>query len=200
MSKRLGNSAYTKIYKNISSDGHKRQDNDFYATDPIALELLSKKVGIPKNIWEPCCGEGHLSKWLVENGCNVYSSDLVDRGYGVGGVDFFLENSLRGRCSSDNYAILTNPPFKRIDDFVLHALELLKDNQKLLVFAKTTFLEGKARYDKIFSKNPPEYMYQFSQRVMCAMNGNFEYASSAISYAWYQWTKGKCSTTKIIWI
>ena len=45
---------------------------------------------IPNNILEPCCGIGSISKILKENGYSVYSSDLIDRGYGEEtGIDFF---------------------------------------------------------------------------------------------------------------
>ena len=34
------------------------------------------------NIWECACGDGAMSKVMIENGYEVYSSDLIDRGYG----------------------------------------------------------------------------------------------------------------------
>jgi hypothetical protein len=39
-------------------------------------------------IWENACGEGHLSKELIKQGYQVYSSDLIDRGYGMNPIDF----------------------------------------------------------------------------------------------------------------
>ena len=42
------------------------------------------------DIYEPCCGQGHISKVLIENGYNVFSSDLVDRGYGTPRIDFLM--------------------------------------------------------------------------------------------------------------
>lgn len=65
-----------------------REENDFYATNPHAMEIALphlEDVGLSKNVWECACGQGHLSKVLENNGYNVYSSDLIDRGYGVGG-------------------------------------------------------------------------------------------------------------------
>lgn len=191
-----------KVQNGVSTDKtHKRDKDDFYATDPIALWRLAQKFEIPKNIWEPCCGLGHLSKWLLGEGHNVYSSDLINRGFGVGGIDFFTTDKLRGKGrTTEDYAILTNPPFRYIEQFILHSLDLLNDGQKLIVFAKTTFIEGVGRYEKIFKNTPPDAMYQFTKRVLCGMNGNFDYASSAVSYAWYVWIKGRYEQTKLIWI
>ena len=62
-----------------------REENDFYATNPHAMEIaipILKEIGINNKIWEPSCGRGHLSEVLKINGFNVYSSDLIDRGYG----------------------------------------------------------------------------------------------------------------------
>ena len=82
------------------------EPNDYYATDPKALELLLEQESFAKNIWEPACGEGHLAKVLEAKGYNVYSTDLIDRGFGVGGKDFLGHN---GIFDGD---IITNPPYK----------------------------------------------------------------------------------------
>ena len=68
-----------------------RADYDFYATDPRALELLLELEPFDKLVWEPACGQGHLSKVLVKNGHVVFSTDLVDYGYGDGQLDFLAQ-------------------------------------------------------------------------------------------------------------
>ena len=84
----------------------KREENDYYATNPHAMEIALpylENIGLSHNIWEPACGEGHLSKVLINHGYSVYSSDLIDRGYGDT-KDFLL-------CDEHfNGDILTNPP------------------------------------------------------------------------------------------
>ena len=61
-----------------------REKNDFYATNPHALEIVMPmfKDILHNNVWECACGQGHLSNVLKNNGYNVKSSDLIDRGYG----------------------------------------------------------------------------------------------------------------------
>ena len=76
------------IYVTLGASNHsetEREANDFYATDPIAIDLLLRKATPYHHIWECACGEGHLSKRLEEFGFNVKSTDLVYRGYGEGG-------------------------------------------------------------------------------------------------------------------
>ena len=73
------------IFKTLGASNHtdkEREENDFYATDPIAIDkLLGTGFELSKNVWEPACGAGHLSKRLEHYGYNVRSTDLIDRGY-----------------------------------------------------------------------------------------------------------------------
>ena len=66
--------------------------NDFYATNPHALEIAMPvfKGILHKNVWECACGQGHLSEVLKANKYNVKSTDLIDRGYGGGYKTFSL--------------------------------------------------------------------------------------------------------------
>lgn len=67
-----------------------RAKNDFYATDPRAIELLLNVENFSDKVWECACGEGHLSKVLESKGYDVISTDLIDRGFGTGGGRFPL--------------------------------------------------------------------------------------------------------------
>ena len=179
---------YNSIFKILGASSHtdkEREKDDYYATDPIAIDKLLTVEKPFKNIWECACGEGHLSKRLIEHGYNVYSSDLVDRGYGEGIWDFL---SMYSCPALDEFDILTNPPYKYAKEFVLKALELVNDDRKVYMFLKLTFLEGNVRYSELFSKFPPKTIYVFSGRVLCAKNGEFERlkgGGSAVAYAWF---------------
>ena len=196
-----GNCKSTYITLGASNHTEKeRQNEDYYATDPIAIDGLKKVFDIPKGVWECSCGEGHLSKRLEELGHTVVSSDLIDRGYGQGNVNF-LECEKR---PSEIDCILTNPPYAKAMEFVLHSLKLLDNGQYCIMFLKTTFLESKKRYEKLFSKHPPKYIFQFVSRVLCAKNAQFDVmiagGGSAVSYAWFVWEKGYKGDTIIKWI
>ena len=156
--------------------------NDYYATEPKAIELLLEQETFAEKIWEPACGEGHLSKVLEDRGHTVYSTDLIDRGYGLGGRDFLKE---QGVFYGD---IITNPPFKHAKDFVEKALELVAPGHKVAMFLKLTFLEGQGRR-ALFKNNPPQAVYISSARLQCGKNGVFR-GNSSVAYAWVVWRRG----------
>ena len=195
-----GNSKTTFVQLGASNHSEKeRETNDFYATDPYTLEIFLKalkrdSITLNRNIWECACGLGHLSKGLEKNNYNVLSTDLIDRKYGVGGVDFL---SIQEQYDGD---ILTNPPYKFAQEFVEHSIDLLKENNYCIMLLKIQFLEGKKRR-KLFNKYPPKYVYINSERQTCYINGNMsKKMSSASCYCWFMWQKGYTGETIIRWI
>ena len=76
------------VFSQLGASNHsekERETHDYYATDSVAIDKLLEKTTLSRNVWECACGEGHLSKRLAEYGYNVKSTDLIDRGFGVGG-------------------------------------------------------------------------------------------------------------------
>ena len=68
------------------------------------------------------------------------------------------------------------------------------------MFLKLTFLEGKARKE-FYKKNPPKYIYVFSERQTCYINGDFsEKKGSTVCYCWYIWEKGFTGEPIIRWL
>lgn len=192
---------YNSIYKTLGASSHtneEREENDYYATDPVAIDKLLTVEKPFTMIWECACGEGHLSKQLKKHGYIVKSTDLIDRGFSAGGIDFLKQRSLPPPLITCD--ILTNPPYKYAKEFVLKALELVKPGRKVYMFLKLQFLEGKARYNDLFSKYPPKTIYVFSERISCIKNGQGDFDHGAVCYAWYVWEKGFTGTTEIKWI
>lgn len=199
-----GNKATTFVTLGASNHSNKeREENDFYATDPHALEIFLDKlkedgIELHKDIWECACGQGHLSKVLESAGKNVWSTDLVDRGYGESGVNF-LSCLPGGRWNGD---ILTNPPYKYAKEFVEKGIDIVSQGMYVIMLLKIQFLEGQDRYN-FFKKYPPKYIYVNSKRQTCAMNGEFdEYKKrgNAICYCWFVWEKGFEGEPTIRWI
>lgn len=181
-----------------------RQVDDFYATDPEALELFYKKFNedgneIAVKVWEPSCGMGHLSKVLENHGHEVMSTDLIHRGYGQGGIDF-LADFVIDRDKLFKGDILTNPPFKLAEQFVETGMSRLQDGNRLFLFLKIQFLEGQKRKE-LFKKYPPKFVYCHSSRQLCCKDAEFEkYTATTQFYAWYVWEKGFTGDTVIRWI
>ena len=191
------------IFATIGASNHsekEREKNDFYATDPKALEILLDKLNedeiyLHKNIWECACGKGHLSNVLKSRGYRVYSTDLIDRGYNDNIIDFLTTGNANYSCD-----ILTNPPYKYAKEFVEKALYIQADGYYTIMFLKIQFLEGQER-KKLFKKYPPKYVYVNSARQLCSMNGDFEkYKAKALCYCWFIWQKGYKGEPTIRWI
>ena len=195
----VGGSA--SIFISLGASNHTdkaRQEDDYYATDPIAIDkLLDAGAEINANVWECACGEGHLAKKLCDKGFAVYATDLVDRGFGTSGVDFLKQTEI---FEGD---ILTNPPYKFALDFVEKGLSLIEQGHKVFMLLKLTFLESKSRKE-FFEKCPPKCVYVFSERLLCAKNGDFkrmiEGGGSAVCYAWFEFEKGFKGNPIIKWI
>ena len=190
------------VFVTLGASNHtdkEREPNDFYATDPIAVDKLVGSIGfIPSVVWECACGTGCLSERLKQYCHGVVSTDAIDRGYGQV-QDFLLAKEMPSGCS----CIITNPPYKLATEFILHALSLLPDGGRCIMFLKTTFLEGEKRHRLLFRKYPPQRILQFSKRVLCAKNAEFQKmckVGSAVSYAWFVWEKGYKGETTITWI
>lgn len=185
------------LFATIGASNHaksERAENDYYATHPKAAEMLCDLMDFSPNIWECACGEGHLAKVFISRGYKVRATDLINRGYGQGGIDFLSQ------LESWDGDIITNPPYKYATEFVKHALELVTDGRKVAMFLKLTFLEGKRRYDDIFKITPPRWVYVSSARLPCAPNGDFAHMdSSAACYAWFIWEKGFQGETTLRW-
>lgn len=183
-------------YKIIGASNHsnnEREANDYYATDPKAVDCLLEKATLNNKVWECACGAGHLSERLIELGYSVKATDLVDRGIG-GGTDFLQVFE----CWDGD--ILTNPPYRYAQEFVEHALEIIPYGNKVFMFLRLTFLEGQKRRP-LFETRQLKTVYVFSKRIICAMNGNFEkYGSSASAYAWFEFEKGYFGPSTIEWI
>lgn len=172
-----------------------RQPEDYYATNPKTVEKLLKVENFNHYVWEPACGEGHISKVLEAHGHKVFSTDLVNRGYGNDFLDFLKYKPEKGRNGMD---IITNPPYKYAQEFVEHALDISMESVKIAMLLKIQFLEGKKRRP-LFDKHPPQTIYVFTERQECAKNGIFT-GGSAVCYAWFVWKKGHMGPTHIKWI
>lgn len=145
-----GNSA--SIFKTMGASNHadhERQREDYYATEPAATEWLCKIEKFRGPILEPSCGEGHVSKVLIAHGYDVTSRDLIDRGFGTPDMDFLAIDNIS--WSGD---IITNPPYRYAQDFVEKALRIIPHGNKVAMFLKLSFLEGKARR-QLFRNAPP---------------------------------------------
>lgn len=188
-----------KTFKIIGAHGNnERQEDDFYATDPHAIDELLKAESFSHDVWECACGMNHLSYRLMDYGFNVRMSDIKKR---IDDDRIEIIDFLKVKNYTWDGDIITNPPYKYAVEFIQQALNVVKRDCKVAMLLRIQFLEGKQRYEKIFIDNPPCRIYVFTKRLYCAINGEFyEHSSSAICYAWFVWVKGFKGKPTIEWI
>lgn len=94
-----------------------------------------------------------------------------------------------------------NPPYATALEFIKRSLEITHEGAKVAMLLRTAFLEGQKR--KVFFKeHPPKRIWQFSNRITCAKNGDFATYKNggAVAFAWFVWENGYQGETVIKWL
>ena len=136
----------------IHVSGYEREGQDFYATPEWVTEALLSHVTFRGRIWEPCCGTGAMTRVLEAHGHDEHSTDIMDRGFGIAGVDFLSCDTVPAECRS----IVTNPPYgetgtqvgqrrspNAMRNFLRHALMLTESVQgQLALLVRLQWIAG----------------------------------------------------------
>ena len=183
---------------------NERVENDYYATNPKALEMLLKKYDIfGQKILEPCVGGGHLAetiKSFYNNKRDIICLDLVNRGY----PNTIVQDFLKWNTNEKFDAIITNPPYSLAKEFVEKGMSLLEEEGQMAMFLKIQFLEG-AKRKELFEKYPPKYIYVFRNRMATWNNGNEfdengKHWATTMCHAWFIWEKDSKTEPIIRWL
>jgi hypothetical protein len=161
------------------------------------LNTWEQIIGGVYSVWEPCCGDGAISKILkkVDTNLNVYSTDIAAyEGFDADAlVDFFSVDSLdevHERAGFTPTALITNPPYgDDAERFVRHALKLTKPDQGVVaVLCRHEWSCAKGRAD-LFRDNPAyagKITLLYRPRWIEPVPG-VKQSSPRFSYAWYLW-------------
>lgn len=161
-------------FRPIHISGYDRRAHDFYPTPDWVTRALLKHVTLRGAVWEPCCGDGAMARVLERGGHKVVASDLVDRGFGRGGVDFFACTAFPAGCQ----AMVTNPPYGDGGEmvraskapanflrFVRHALDLTeRANGQLALLVRFQWMAGK-RAAALISSGPFSRVVVLTKRI-----------------------------------
>ena len=182
-----------------------RVENDYYATNPKAVEmLLTNYTFDAATILEPCVGGGHIANAINNFFANqrvITGLDLVDRGY----PNTIVQDFLTWETDRKFEGIITNPPFSLAQEFIEKGMELLTNDGQMAMFLKIQFLEG-AKRKEFFEKYPPKYIYVFRNRMATWNNGNEvdpntgKRWATTMCHAWFIWEKGSKTEPIIRWL
>ncbi len=184
---------------------------DYFPTPPWAtralLDVLASSfdvdlTGVP--VWEPACGEGHMSGVLMETGADVMATDVFDYSSdgrsppGWARVGDFLALAPRAVEQAPDW-IISNPPFTedKAELFILNALDLAEVG--VAMFVRVGLTEGVGRYESLFSRMPPTLVAFFAERVPLVKGRWDPQASTASQYIWLVWVRD-CDPKPPIWI
>ena len=187
-----------------------RVENDFYATNPVAVEMLfnSYKPKFSGNrLLEPSVGQGHILKGVEScfpGEFNITAVDIVDRGV----PDTIVHDYLTWQTVDKFDLIITNPPFSLAEAFCRKSMDLLTVGGGILcMFLKIQFLEGGGR-ERFFKQFPPKYIYVFRNRMATWNNGQeFDVSSgkpkrwsTTMCHAWFVWEQGFTGEPTVRWL
>lgn len=177
----------------------RRVPHDFYPTPPEAVRALLSVETFEGSIWEPACGDGAISKVLLEAGHEVVSTDLIDRGFGIGGQDFLKSDRPLAKH------IITNPPYGThglADLFVRRALiHCQKTGGSVAMLLNLRSLCHPDRMKK-FTKTPPTAIYALDE-LICWPAGkpcSREARIAQQQYYWAVWHPGKVERPAFWWL
>ena len=165
-----------------------------WATRALIEHVLDSKRDLKSmSCLEPACGAGHMSKVLKEYFREVRSADAFHYGYGP--VRDFLTYPYEMNAVD---WVITNPPFRLAEEFVLRALTVAR--RGVAILARTVFLESVGRYETIFRNTPPANFAQFVERVPMVKGCLDIKATTATGYAWFVWDRNAFTGPRLVWI
>jgi hypothetical protein len=172
----------------VQRHSHAERGHDLYETPAVAVEALLRVLALPSGaIWEPACGRGAIANVLRDNGHRVVCTDLIDYGAdstAIYGVDFLKTTEL----PADVACILTNPPFKLVNQFIAHALALCPN---VIMLARLALLESERR-SSVLEGCGLRRVFIFRKRLPMMHRDGWDgrKANSGMAFAWFVWERG----------
>lgn len=200
MSNVAGNRSHAVVARRFESP----DSLDDFPTPPWATRALMEHVITPEfkinnfrplSVWEPAANRGYMARPLSEYFGRVVATDIFDYGYPLDGVFDFVTPPGTVRVAD---WIITNPPFVLAGKFIRRAL-ITPGVSGVAMITRTSILESRGRFEKIWSVTPPTIVAQFVERVPMFKGRIDPKGSTATSYCWLVWRLGE-SGTRLVWV
>lgn len=175
--------------------------HNFYPTPEEAVEMLLDAETFPGSIWEPCVGEGHITRTLFRRGyTNVWETDIASHnGYRLDQRGDFLTLT-----RSVNH-VVTNPPFDKAEAIIRHARR--QADTKVAILLRLAFLESSIR-TAFFEEHPPARVWVFRNRLtlypqhllMTPLTNGKKRNGGTQAMAWFVWDTSHRGRPVIDWL
>lgn len=153
-------------------------------SDPVKVEVWKGLV------WEPCQGDGRLTKAIQRAGIEVVGSDEED------GTNF-LSTDLPPGKKERPWGIVMNPPYSKKDKFIWHAMDVA--THKIAALLSGEFVYGQKRYASgIFTNKtfPLARVWHYTNRLYREDTGK----GAQFPQAWFIWERGYKGPPAMGWI
>jgi len=196
----------------VSRNSDFNETKDFIPTPPYATRALYRHVSPDlaegaegMSVWDPAAGEGHMLG-VFKDQCHepIFGTDLYNHGAGFPALDFTSRKAVddfvfvRGKP----WAIITNPPYKCMMDFILNGLDAT--DRFLALLTRVQVLESQKRYTRVYEKAPPTTIGIFSDRIPFKTGVVVQKAPKMFTHIWVVWDKERMGAnrddTRTIWI
>lgn len=168
---------------------------DFYPTPPEGTRALLSVERFHGPIWEPACGDGAIAKVLTAAGYHVVATDLINRGYGTGGINFLAETRPRAKN------IITNPPYGRglATAFLQHALRFTDQTHGSVAMLLNLASLAHPIHHPFWTRRPPTAIYVLDE-LQCWPNGIPSSFPAEHRYYWAVWHHGRHGKPSLWWL
>ncbi len=193
--------AYSQLTAGIAPENRpvpRRIPHEFYPTPPEATQALLSVERFDGDIWEPACGHGAIAKELVAAGYRTVSTDIVDHGYGVSGIDFLTQERPLARH------IVTNPPYGSglADAFITKALFFAQETHGTVAMLINLASLAHRTRTAWWRRHPPARLYAIDD-IVCWPEHLYGPAPSYFTrhrYCWAVWTPDHNGPSAFWWL
>lgn len=173
-----------------SSTTHKRKDSDYYPTPPEVTKSLLLTGLIPKEkLWEPACGEGHMSDVLKQHSNSVLSTDIRETSYTSGSLPLDFLSGKSPYPKGFFQGIVTNPPFSLSTEFLETAMS--HEPKVIALLLKSQYWHSKKR-SHLFTKFPPAFVFALTYRPDFCFGDRG--GAPTMECIWTVWIQGETDT------
>ena len=192
---------------NPRDSGYARNANDWYVEPAEAVHALLDVETFQGETLDPACGGGNIVRVFRSRGLNAWGSDLVMRYdqmetdamprpmFGCTG-DF--TRPVPDECCGNVDNIVSNPPFKIAEKFIVNGLK--RARHKVALLQRLAFLEGQQRA-ALFTSTPLARVHVFAYRISMPPGGTeIEAKGGSVAFAWFVWEHGYRGAPTINWL
>ncbi len=172
-----------------------REPYEFYVTPPEGIRALLSVETFDGSIWEPACGNGAIARILSRAGYQVTATDLIDRGYGEGGINYLAETAPRAKH------IVTNPPYGGglADQFIRKSLGFVRETGGTVAFLLDLTSLAHPKRHGLFIAHPPANVYILDD-LICQPGGRARFTEAYLRYAWVLWKPNHKGPAALSWL